>query len=52
MWTPIDKRTKKEQAEYYKGDRNVFPQGTGVTKVVPDKKKEADKRRCRKAIER
>lgn len=52
MWTSIDKRTKKEQAEHYKGDRNIFPPGTGPTKVIPDKKKEENKRRCRKAIER
>lgn len=49
-WVPIKKRSKSEQERINKDNRNIAPAGCSATRVQKDKKKEADKRRCRKSV--
>lgn len=42
----------KEQAKKYSATRGSWGNVNPVTKIVPDKKKEQNKKKCRKALDK
>lgn len=42
----------KEQAKKYSATRGSWGNVNPVTKIVPDKKKEKNKKKCRKALDK
>jgi hypothetical protein len=49
-WVPIEKRSKSEREQINKDNRNIAPAGCSATRIQKDKKKEADKRCCKKNV--